>query len=363
MKKIILSVIVLILIASLLVACSGESVIDEALQERLPITSESVEKHMVKETFLSLGRISPIISIAIDGAQGIVESIEVEPGQRVEKGDVLFKLDKDSLEYNFNTTESQLRTIRDNLYLQYSDLTETLENQKALYNQGAISRSQLDQTQTLFEQTRKQYLDAVTAYDNQVDNIQSGIDDRTVVSPISGKVAIIYIKENENVGNQVAMEIIDDESVVAVAEVNANRINRLSIGQTAIVYPDGNMDNEVMGKVVRFNELPDSATGLYEVEIEIDNEEHRLRSGEYVEIDFIVDERESITVSKSAVRRVGENDIVFVIEDGKAYAKVIEMGITQGDQVEILSGIEEGMFVALRGNAYLSDGVEVTVVE
>ena len=353
----------LLAVVIMAVGCAeGDS---EATDEtvKIPVTISKAEAGVVRESFLALGSIEPQISISIDaGGNGTVEKLYVETGDREEAGDKLFLLDADNLERNFNTTESQLRTIRDNLYIQFLDLQETLSNQELLYTEGAISKIQLDQTRVLWEQLRRQYLDASTAYDNQVKNIQEGIDDRTAVSPISGKIAVIFIKENETINGSVAMKIIDDDFVVAIASVTSEQINKMVIGGSAVIYPDGKLLGSTEGQVSRFNELPDDGTGLYEVEVEIANQEHKLRSGEYVEIDFIIDERDALMIPKQAVRTFGENQVVFVIVDGRAQQRVVDLGTEQGEMIEVIEGLTEEDQVVVKGAGYLREGSEVLIL-
>jgi RND family efflux transporter MFP subunit len=353
--------LVVVLILGVGCAKTETEITDETI--KIPITIEEVTNGVVQETFLALGSIEPQISIAIDtGGMGKVEEIYVKVGDRIKAGDKLFSLDADNLKLNYNTTESQLRTIRDNLFVQYLDVKETFDNQEVLFSQGAIAKAQLDQTSLLYEQLRRQYLDASTAYENQVKNIQDGIDDRTVTSPISGKVAIVYIKQNEAIIGNVAMEIIDDEFVVAISAVTSEQINRMVLGNAALIYPDGKMLQASEGQVARFNELPNDATGLYEVEIELDNHDHRLRSGEYVEIDFIMEKRESILISKAAIRKIGENQVVYIVENDRAVQRVISLGVEQGEMIEVKDGLNSGEIIAIKGAGYLRDGSNVLIV-
>jgi len=364
-RSIITLTIMTLLILVFISGCSASSdSVDETVQQAVPVTVELVQEMTIEESFLGLGRIEAQTSITVQpGAQQMVEEVYVKAGDVVEVGDQLFKLDQESLELNYNALESQLRTIRDTIYLQYLDSKNTLENNEVLLSQGAISKAQYDASLTALRQVEKQYYDAATSYNNQVENVKMGISDRTITSPVSGKVAAVNIVANENTTAQSTIVIINDESVIAISEVTSDRINHLTIGDSASIYPDGDPNKVVIGEVVRFNEIPNNVTGLYEVEIAINNEAHELRTGEYVEVDFIIDERVGLVVPLQAVQSSGEKRLVYISSENKAYSKEVMTGQTIENMIEITSGLEIGERVIVRGSTYVKEGTEIIEVE
>jgi multidrug efflux pump subunit AcrA (membrane-fusion protein) len=151
--------------------------------------------------------------------------------------------------------------------------------------------------------------------------------------------------------------------VIAITDVTANQINQLEIDGPVIVYPDGKSASECVGTIVRFNEIPEDSRGLYEVEVLICNEDGNLRTGQYIEAYYIVDQRRALLVPKSAIKKAGEDSVVYVIEDNIAKEKIVQLGITQDESVEIVSGLEGGDVIALRGSSYLKDGDQIKIIE
>lgn len=329
----------------------------------VPVRITEAKKETLFETILTLGKIEANAVYTVLSGRGTVESVLVKPGDLVEKDQVLFTLDKDSLQKSFNATESQLRTVRDNLKIQRDDQASNLEKQTQLYEAGAISESDLDRAKVAFNQIDKQYKDAVVAYNSQVGNLREDLQDRQIKSPISGKVASVSIIENQAVGDINALEVIDDSSMVVKTNVTADQINQMLIGDRATVYPDGDREKPVGATVTVLNEIPDVNTGLYEVELQLDHTDIPLRTGEFAEIETMIDQRTAVVVPKKAVRKIGEQNFVFIAKENVALQREVVAGTIQGDIIEILSGIASGESVVVRGQAYLKDKEDIEVIE
>jgi len=316
----------------------------------------------VRDQFLALGEITAQSQYQIFTGIGTVKAVYVEPGDRVEADQDLFELESSNLRNTLNATESQLRTVRDNLRIQLTDLQATYQSNLTLYQAGAISKSVLDRSALQVEQTQKQYNDAVSAYGNQVRNIRADLEDRTVTSPIEGLVAQVLIQEDQDVQNTLAIELVSDDLSVTTW-LTANQLKRVSLGGKVIVYLDGDRDKAIEGQVHLMNQSPNGTTGLYEVEIQLGETAEAPYLGEYAEVDFIVEERQAVTIPKRALRLVGNEAIVFVADQGLAKAYTLETGIGQGDLVEVRSGLEPGQVVIVRGQQYLKSGDPVEIVD
>lgn len=364
MKKIFMLITVLALILSGCASGSTE-VTDLETEENstVPVRIANADQATLYETVLTLGEIEASAVYKVLSGRGTVEEIFVAAGDIVEADQVLFTLDKDSLQKSYNAAESQLRTIRDNLKIQREDQADNLERQNQLFEAGAISQAELDRAKLSFSQIDKQYKDAAVSYSNQVSNLKNGLSDREIKSPITGKVASVSILENQFVSDLTAVEVIDDSSMVVKTNVTADQINNMLIGDSAVIYPDGDRGKIVYGTVTVLNEVPDVNTGLYEVELQLEESEYVLRTGEFAEIETMIDERVAVVIPKKAVRKVGEKEFVFIAKSNVAIQREIVSGTIQGEFVEILSGVAKGESVIVRGQSFLKDQSAIEIVD
>ena len=360
-RKIInISILILLVFSIVLISSCSNEVAEEETREETPVTVYEVKSMEIKETFMSIGKIKTKEKFDITtGPGGKVEKVYVEAGDVVSKGDVLFTLNSDTLENNFNATESNLRTTRDTLKIQLDDLEELLDKNEELFEEGVISKSQLDNTRSNYNQILKQYNNAVKNYNNQVENLRKSLEDTNVKSPIDGKIAAVYIIENEDVVSELALEVISTNGKLIETFITADKLERLKKGTEAVVFLDGDRDKAVDGQVVTLNEIPDERTGLYKVEVSLDDNDYNTRPGEYAEVDFIVDVRNEPVVPKRASKKVGQKNYVYIYDNGSVSDKEVEFGLIYNEYIEVLEGLEIGDKIIDLGSEYVENGEDV----
>jgi len=151
--------------------------------------------------------------------------------------------------------------------------------------------------------------------------------------------------------------------MVVKTNVTADQINQMLIGDRATVYPDGDRDKPVGATVTVLNETPNVTTGLYQVELQLDHTDIPLRTGEFAEIETMIDQRTAVVIPKKAVRKIGEQNFVFIAKEDVALQREVVVGTIQDDLIEILSGIASGESVVIRGQAFLKDKENIEVIE
>ena len=355
----ILPVLLIIISIVLVTSCTSE-VEEEEVNEKTPVTIFEVENMEIRETFMAIGKIETREKFDITtGMGGKVEKVYVEAGDIVSKGDMLFELNSETLQNNFNSTESNLRTSRDTLKIQLEDLEELLDKNTKLYEEGVLAKSQLDNTISNYNQVLKQYNNAVKNYNNQVESLKKSIEDTKVKSPIDGKIAAVYIIESEDVGSELALQVISTNGKLLETFITADKLESLDKGSKAVVYLDGDKDKAVEGEVVTLNEIPDERTGLYKVEVNIEESIFDIRPGVYGEVDFIVDIREAIVIPKRSSKKVGQKNYVHIYDDGKALEKEVKLGLIYKEYVEVLEGLEIGDKIVDLGSEYVESGEEI----
>ncbi len=119
---------------------------------------------------------------------------------------------------------------------------------------------------------------------------------------------------------------------------------------------------ELMGTIDHVAPAADPRTRLFQVRVSVDNPGHALRPGMFAEVSIPESERRNVlVVPREAVLRVGDRDVVFVVEGSVARERTVVTGSSDGARVEILSGLKAQDMVVIVGHHFLTDGSRVSV--
>ncbi len=117
------------------------------------------------------------------------------------------------------------------------------------------------------------------------------------------------------------------------------------------------------GKITLITPRVDFQTATFPVKIEMSDPEGLLRPGMFARVGVVFDRRlGAIQVPRSALLDDEGPPTVFVVEDGKAQERTLELGLSNGSFVEVLSGVGRDDQVVTVGQGALKDGTEVRVV-
>ncbi len=149
---------------------------------------------------------------------------------------------------------------------------------------------------------------------------------------------------------------------IGVPEIDAPLI---TVGDRAEIRVQALGGRSFEGTVSRASWALDRATRTLRAEIDLENRDGVLQSGLYVYVNIIADERENaLTLPESAVlqdRQGGATCIVLV--DGVVHRREVELGLSDGERVEIVSGLADGEPVVTSDPSAFEDGQAVDVVE
>ena len=161
------------------------------------------------------------------------------------------------------------------------------------------------------------------------------------------------------------MTIENFNTVKLKVNISENLFTSISKGMEVKVKLEVYPDDDFTGKISLIYPTINQASHTFPVEITIPNSDSRIRPGMFARVNLNLGTNENILVSDASVlKQTGSNDRhVFVIKDGKADKKVINVGQHLGDHYEVLSGIEAGDEIVVAGASRLSDKQEVEVVK
>ncbi len=183
-------------------------------------------------------------------------------------------------------------------------------------------------------------------------------------APYAGVITRRHIKDGQWLApNGLAFEIADFADLVADIPVPEKELAGLAAGQPVTVAADAFRDAKFSGAVERVAAIVDAASGTASVRIDLDEANTPLRPGQFVRIGI---ERERIAdallLPKSTVVLDGKRAEVFTVANGLARRQAVTLGGEQDGWVHVLDGLADNAQVISLGQAQLSDGDAVVVV-
>lgn len=303
---------------------------------------------------------------------GPVAEVLVEVGDRVAKGDLMVRLSDD--------VSLGLRNLRE---AELQEAEAALETARAQARLASLELRRLENLKksAAFSQARYEDKSAeVARYDSEVAEAEAAViragANLTLVeldlaradihAPYNGVVIALQVAEGAyvNTGASVA-SVLNDESLEIEADVSADRLGALVPGLVVpIRLDDGRQFTATVRSVIPAeNALTRTRPVRFTPNIE-QMDQLRLATDQSVSVLLPVGEpRPIVSVHKDAVIARGGGYLVFAVVDGKAEARPVTLGTAVGVRMEVLSGLNAGELVVVRGNERLSPGQAVTYKE
>ncbi len=192
-----------------------------------------------------------------------------------------------------------------------------------------------------------------------------------VTSPIDGIVGRVYLDKGSGVsppepspsmGTPIAM-IVSMNMVKVKINIIERDLPRVKKGQKAEIRVDAYPDEVFLGRLTGLSPVVDPMSRTAPAEISIRNPDHRLKPGYFARVRLLVAEHKDVLViPEDCILKSGTTNYVFVVNGGRVVRKDVKLGASQGDQVEVMEGLEEGETIVTVGQQMLKDGSEVKIV-
>ncbi|MDY0235555.1 MAG: efflux RND transporter periplasmic adaptor subunit [Gudongella sp.] len=332
----------------------------------------------------------------IPKASGIVTAVNFELGDKVNKGDILFTIEKDDIsnsvaqasngislaQKGVSQAENGLASAKINYELNKEKIENAIlnyERTKELYEQGAVSKSQLEQAEiaantmnldaikagvTQAEISYQQSLNQLTQAQISYEQAANGIDNTQVEAPMTGILSTLNVKTGQIAGSgQQAATIVDVSEVYIQLSVVESVVNDILEGDEIRLEIPAAATGEITSTVSYVSPSADPMNKLYTVKSYINNPDSKIRPGMSAKAIISLEKAEdAIVIPSNSIINEGDKKFVFVVEDDIAIEKEVTTGIDTGEFVEILSGLNFDEKIIIEGQFYVSDGSKVKVV-
>ena len=357
---IILGTVPLVLAAS---GCGGgaKDAAPSSVSSALPVKVASALRTTIRETLSYTGTVEAGQKINITPELGgKVARILVEEGQRVDKDQLLAELDTSSLELQLKQAEAAQAVAEANL----ANTAKNKERMDRLRAEKAVSDSQFEQVKLADDAARAQVDQARAA----VNLGRHGLNVSRMRAPFAGLIA----SKNTQVGEVInpmmggfgpaggVLTLVDDSRIKVLVEVSPADIGRLAKGRPALIrIAGGAAPLEAAGTLAVVNSTADPQSKKFRVEVAAANPGRGLRPGTFGTVLFEIGLRENVLAVP--IRAVFEEKFVFVVVGGKAVKRTVTLGLRNGENVEVKTGLSEGDRIVVEGGFGLPDGAAVEI--
>jgi RND family efflux transporter MFP subunit len=187
----------------------------------------------------------------------------------------------------------------------------------------------------------------------------------TIEAPISGVVTALDAQVGALAGPGTPLMAIVNPNLIKVEfNLTERLIDKVAPGDEVVVRFLSLPGQEFSGVVTAVSPAADPRTGVFLVEATLENEAGLLAPGFFAEVDLVVDASEgNLVIPRSALLREGDQYYVYIVEGERARKKLVTLGLSDGEKVEVLSGLEEDDLVVIKGQHYLEEGSKVSISE
>ncbi len=302
-------------------------------------------------------------------SRGPVAEVLVEVGDRVKKGDVLVRLDSARIQASLeleraalSEKEAAATAARGELALAEQEL-QRLERLKesVAFSQAAYDDKRKDVNINISEVAEAEA--AAARAQSNVRLAEIDLEYSQIRAPFDGIVSERHTEAGTylNIGDEV-VTLINDGVLEVEADVPSDRIAGLLPGRVVgLVLVDGSRFEAAVRAVVP-EENAMTRTRPVRLTPSIDDPSKPLAANQSVTVAVPVGEpRDVVSVAKDGIIARGNGHVAFVVADGKAQPRSVQLGEAVGDRFEVLSGLAPGDMVVVRGNERLRPGQAVMV--
>jgi RND family efflux transporter MFP subunit len=328
----------------------------------------------------SVGSLFPFEEVTVSSeVEGRVDQTYVDVGDRVERGRALLKIVPVELSLTLDEQKAALRQIEARLAASEggeiqdpkeaaevrkaeadrTDAGQKYERAKELLAEGLIPRGTFDEAAARYDAARAAYEMAVQSVHNlraqaaqraaSVALADKKLQDTVIRAPFAGEVKQRMVSPGQYVKVQTpVMVIVDNDPLRVRLKVPEKMAGWVAVGQSVKVQVEAYPDRVFPGKISRMSPSVDPQTRSFDVEALLDNKEALLKPGFFARASIASNHVDkALLIPKDALRYLYGVYKVYAVEKSALRETEVKLGTREGEEVEVVSGIEDGAQVAV----------------
>ena len=309
------------------------------------VTRQEISDYILASTTLDAGRWVDVRA----RTTGQVVQILKEEGDRVSEGSLLARLDEEA---------ARLQAAQ--MEVAYEEALRNFGRAEKMYRRKLVSEEDFANAKGVLDRGRAQF-----------EQTKLNLSYTTISSPIAGVLTTRQVEVGSLVtNNQVVFSVADFPPLLARIRIPEKHIGKLSVGQEARVTVESAPGKRFSGKVEMISPVVEPESGTIKVTIEIqEGARGALRPGMFSSVYLITETHENaLVIPKKGLVLEGEGNQVFVYEEdpasgmGTAVRRKVDIGFTDNERLEVLTGLREGDQLITVGHEGLRPGTSVRLV-
>lgn len=381
-----------------------------------PVYSEMIKSGTISQKIKTSGEIKPMLGVSlIPEASGKIEEIYVDVGDFVKKGQKLAQINDETQQAQYAQAKASLNVANASIKMQevtiesarsslvsakaaveasesqLKNLAVTRKRNEKLFSEGAVSRQELDNIITQYDNANANHIAAQTNVKRANDAIQTALVtlemrkaeltqatanlnavkvnlDKTIVdAPFDGVITARYEDPGANANMSKALfDIQQSNPVKIIGTIIEKDLYQLVAGKTNVVITVDSVEGQFKGIVTKIYPSIDNTSRTGKIEIHLDNSDNKLRTGMFAKIDVLVTTHENaVIIPRDALVKYENKYLTYIVEkQGDSYIAAkrdVTVGIIDDNKAEILSGLKAGERLISRGTEFIREGAPVSI--
>jgi len=309
----------------------------------VPVSVSSIALGAVSSYITSTANLVPENEVKVLAeAEGRVDRVAVEEGDRVGRGQILAQLVKDDADIAFK--KAHLRS--ENARLAHERAVKVVD-------ENLMSREAFDKVTLENEVAQQELAEA-----------QWRLDKTTIRAPFGGRITERVVKPGQHVRPGDALFTVSDfDPLIARIYLPEKDVIGLQEGREVRITLKASDDTRFAGRIRQISPVVDPATGTVKVTVEAAARPAVVRPGAFVTIDIVREvHARAVLLPREAVIRELQDSYVFVVRGDVAEKREVSLGLEEGGRIEALSGVTAGEQVIVAGQGGLKPGSPVKVI-
>ena len=275
--------------------------------------------------------------------EGKIVRIHFNEGQKVNKGDLLVSLDDSIYRAELKQAEARLRLSEANTRRINALRKKGLSNEQE--EDQAVSELGVNKASSVLARTRLQKM--------------------AIHAPFDGTIGLRHTSEGDYLPRgQDIVTLINSNPIKLEFRIPEIYLSEVAVGQTVEVRVDAFRGETFNGEVYAIAPEVDVGGRSFMVRARISNDDNRLVPGLFAQVVLELERKaNALLIPEAALMPAGDKQYVYRIDDGKAVRAEVSLGLRQGDQVEVVSGLQPGARVITAGQMKIMDGSKVQPVD